>query len=249
MSVYIFKVKYSLAIPDPDMPQPRYHTIIFARTNADGSGIIHHVTGDLVTGMRYESKDGRDPEKSATFFSKEYLGAIPISSYPAAIDQICRQQPPPPRQKSYNAKTNRTEQIKPDGTFYSPANRGRRWLSVLSGRKIKRFRHCMYPVYFEDKSSCRSCVPFFQRPYRLAAVTRWIGRDGLGEMNRTRCDVREGCVTAYSLWLFFSYFFDVYRSFLVCVWLPAYSIVHYPQYMTCPFGGWTANPSRVSYTA
>ncbi|KAI9672987.1 MAG: hypothetical protein M1817_003151 [Caeruleum heppii] len=90
MSINIYKVKYSLPIPDPDMPQPRYHTMIFAQTNADGSGIIHHVTGDLVTGMSYE------------------------------INQICRQQPPPPRQKSYNMKTHRTEQHKPEGGFYGP---------------------------------------------------------------------------------------------------------------------------------
>src|SRR2546423_2374237 len=56
MSFNAFKARYSIAIPDPEMPGPRYHTVIFVATNSDGSGFIHHVTGDLVTGMRYERK-------------------------------------------------------------------------------------------------------------------------------------------------------------------------------------------------
>ena len=50
-------------------------------------GFIHHVTGDLVTGMRYERKIGKIPEESGTFHSKELLGKIQATDYPARVDQ------------------------------------------------------------------------------------------------------------------------------------------------------------------
>lgn len=65
---------------DPDVPGTRYHTVIFVETSADGSGYIHHVTGDLVAGMRYETKPGQRPENSKTFHSREFLGTTPASS-------------------------------------------------------------------------------------------------------------------------------------------------------------------------
>jgi hypothetical protein len=120
MSFNVFKARYSLAIPDPDMPSPRYHTVIFVATNSDGSGFIHHVTGDLVTGMRYERKIGKMPEESGTFHNKELLGKIQAADYPTRVDQVCIAQPPPPPQKRFNPKTSKTEQFKPDGTFYAP---------------------------------------------------------------------------------------------------------------------------------
>ena len=83
-------------------------------------GFIHHVTGDLVTGMRYERKIGKIPEESGTFHSKELLGKIQATDYPARVDQVCTTQPPPPPQKKFNPKTNKTEQFKPEGTFYAP---------------------------------------------------------------------------------------------------------------------------------
>ena len=109
MSFNAFKARYSIAIPDPEMPGPRYYTVIFVATNSDGSGFIHHVTGDLVTGMRYERKIGKIPEESGTFHSKELLGKIQATGYPARVDQVCITQPPPPPQK----RTNKTEQFKP----------------------------------------------------------------------------------------------------------------------------------------
>src|SRR5436309_2301486 len=92
----------------PDMPGPRYHTVVFVATNSDGSGFIHHVTG------------GKAPEESGTFHNKELLGKIQATDYPARVDQVCTTQPPPPPQKRFNPKTNKTEQFKPDGTFYAP---------------------------------------------------------------------------------------------------------------------------------
>ena len=120
MSFNAFKARYSIAIPGPEIPGPRYHTVIFVATNSDNSRFIHHVTGDLVTGMRYERKIGKIPEESGTFHSKELLGKIQATDYPARVDQVCTNQPPPPPQKRFNPKTNKAEQFKPDGTFYAP---------------------------------------------------------------------------------------------------------------------------------
>lgn len=116
----VFKVRYELAMPDPDVPGPRYHTVIFVETDADGSGVIHHVTGDLVSGMKYDWKKARQPELSGTFYNKEHIGYVGSSSYPQSVDQICIAQPAPPRQKAFNTRTLRYEPIKPDGSFYAP---------------------------------------------------------------------------------------------------------------------------------
>lgn len=119
----VYKVRYGpVDPPDPDVPGVRYHNVIFVETDEDGSGIIHHVTGDLVDGMHYERKPSPRPEDDDTrrFYDKEFLGTVLASSHPAAFDEVLRAQPPPPRQKRFNAKTLRTELFKPDGGFYEP---------------------------------------------------------------------------------------------------------------------------------
>ena len=120
MPLEVYKVRYKLAVADPDMPGPRYHTVLFVKNTTNSDGTIHHVTGDLVSGMQYQAKKAKKPEDSQTFHNKELLGTVDASKYPAAFDQICRQQPAPPKQKKYNPATNRTEQVKPNGTFYAP---------------------------------------------------------------------------------------------------------------------------------
>jgi hypothetical protein len=120
MSYNVYKIRYTIAIPDPDMPSPRYHNVIFVETEPNGSGIIHHVTGDITSGMAYDTKKGKRPEESETFYAKEILGTINVSDYPHEMDKVLKAQPPPPKQKSFNIKTMKTEQIKPDGTFYEP---------------------------------------------------------------------------------------------------------------------------------
>lgn len=104
---------------DPDVPGTRYHTVIFVETNADESGFIHHVTGDLVGGMEYERKSSRRPEDSQTFYQKELLGSVLAAAYPESVDGVCRNQRPPPPQKAFNRTTKRTEPVKPDGSFYT----------------------------------------------------------------------------------------------------------------------------------
>jgi hypothetical protein len=114
----VFKVKEHLLLQDPDETSTRYHTVIFVETDQDGSGWIHQVAGDITTGMQYERKRSGKPEASESHYTKQFLGHISVSDYPAAMDTICQSIPPPHKQKAYNAKTNRTEACKADGTFY-----------------------------------------------------------------------------------------------------------------------------------
>ncbi|KAF1842084.1 uncharacterized protein K460DRAFT_370088 [Cucurbitaria berberidis CBS 394.84] len=115
----LYKVQYTLGMQDPLMgSETRYHTVLFVETKADGGGHTFQVNGDLVSGMSYESISGPNPELSQTYFAKTHLGRIRIEDYPERLDGLLQTVPPPPRQRAFNVKTMRTEQIKPDGTFY-----------------------------------------------------------------------------------------------------------------------------------
>lgn len=115
----VYKVQYTLGMQDPMMgDETRYHNILFVETQADGGGQIFHVTGDLVSGMRYESKSGRNPELSQTYHAKTYLGRIRVEDYPTRMDQVLQAVPPPHRQRAFNPTTMKTEQVKADGSFY-----------------------------------------------------------------------------------------------------------------------------------
>lgn len=118
----VYLVRSNLSIVDPDMPAPRYHTAIFVETQPDGSGVLHEVNGDITSseGMRYESKFQTNPEDSSTFYSKEALGVTDAARYPKSFDNVLHQIPPPPQQKAFNSRTNRTEPFKSKDplTFY-----------------------------------------------------------------------------------------------------------------------------------
>ncbi|KAK5171072.1 uncharacterized protein LTR77_004216 [Saxophila tyrrhenica] len=122
-NVYI--VRDGPIMADPDLPGVRYHNTILVETGADGSGVIHHVTGDLVLGFHYERKESPPPELSPTFYSKEFFGTVLASAHPVAFDQVCEAQPPPPRQKAFNMATMKTEPFKADGSFYQPGEQSR----------------------------------------------------------------------------------------------------------------------------
>jgi hypothetical protein len=117
-SFKVFKVKDKLDMPDPEETETRYHTVIFVRTSLDGSGWVHHVTGDITNGMKYERKPGNAPESSEVFHRKDVLGNVQASDYPDAMDRILLLQPPPHPRKAFNIRTYKTEACKPDGTFY-----------------------------------------------------------------------------------------------------------------------------------
>jgi hypothetical protein len=117
----VYKVQYRLGVQDPLMGgEIRYHNVLFVETDTDGGGKIFHVTGDLVSGMRYESKDGKRPDRSETYHAKIYLGRIRIEDYPDRLEQVLRAVPAPHQQRAFNPRTMQTEQIKQDGTFYAP---------------------------------------------------------------------------------------------------------------------------------
>lgn len=115
-----YRVRYKLGIQDPFMgSDTRYHNVLFVETLANKGGQIFQVDGDLVSGMRYESKQEQDPNLSPALHEKIFLGYISTDDYPARLDQVLRTLPPPPRQRAFNVGTMRLEQIKPDGTFFA----------------------------------------------------------------------------------------------------------------------------------
>lgn len=120
----VYIVKSILTMLDLDLPQPRYHTAIFIETEANGSGYVHYVTGDItsVGGMSYEKQFSGLPEQSDTFHAKDLLGVTDASTYPSLWDDLLQQIPPPPRQKAFNLKTMRTEPFKAENPliFYEP---------------------------------------------------------------------------------------------------------------------------------
>ncbi|KAF3911515.1 hypothetical protein ABW20_dc0108166 [Dactylellina cionopaga] len=120
MSYNVYRIEYTIAVPDPDMPSPRYHNVIFVETEANGSGRIHNVIGDVVTGMTYATRLEENPMTSETFFAKHYLGTVRISDYPVTVNETLWAIPPPGKQKSFNPTTMRTEQHKAPGVFYAP---------------------------------------------------------------------------------------------------------------------------------
>ncbi|KAF7548920.1 hypothetical protein G7Z17_g6738 [Cylindrodendrum hubeiense] len=120
----VFKLKFKLAMQDPDMPQPRYHTIIFVETNIPrpGSGFKHHVTGDIVNGMQYESVPYHISDQFEDLASQELIGHAKVSKYPTEWDSLLRTIQPPPKQKAFNIKTMKTEPVKSWAPlrFYQP---------------------------------------------------------------------------------------------------------------------------------
>lgn len=49
----VYKIRDNLMFPDPEAVGPRYHTKLFVLTApSTGDGFIHHVTGNLVLGLK-----------------------------------------------------------------------------------------------------------------------------------------------------------------------------------------------------
>jgi len=116
----VWKVQYRLGLQDPNFNYTRYHTVIFVQTNANGSGRIHHVTGDLVNGMRYENKAGDPPQESETFHARQYLGKVLAANHPAAVDTLLGFLQAPPKQIKFNTATMTYVRCKTDGSLYGP---------------------------------------------------------------------------------------------------------------------------------
>ncbi|KAI1421886.1 hypothetical protein F5Y12DRAFT_664998 [Xylaria sp. FL1777] len=118
----VYMLKFTILFEDPDMPQPRYHHVIFVETEADGSGIKFEVTGDITSGMTYESKPYHNPRHSNTQYTSHFLGYTPCGTVPDQWDALLSQLPPPAKQKAFNIKTMKTEPFKSAEplTFYQP---------------------------------------------------------------------------------------------------------------------------------
>lgn len=109
----VFRVQYTLALRDPDVPYTEYHTVLFVESSPKtGDGTIYHVSGDITSrsGMHYQSKPGKRPEDSETYYGKRLLGMT--NAAPERWHEILRDVKRPPQQKEYNVKRKRTEPFK-----------------------------------------------------------------------------------------------------------------------------------------
>ncbi|KKP07305.1 hypothetical protein THAR02_00629 [Trichoderma harzianum] len=118
----VYKLKFTLAVQDPDMPQPRYHTVVFVETDVDGGGTKFHVIGDITSSISYESTTFHIEENSQPLHSKELLGYTKTVNFKQEWDSILKSLPPPPKQKAFNIETMKTETVKEWDplTFYNP---------------------------------------------------------------------------------------------------------------------------------
>lgn len=161
----VYKVRYSLAKPDDDLPNARYYTVIFVETDpSTEAGIVHHVTGNLVKGMSYTYKFVSKPERSLSFHSKDFIGVTAHPSDPLAFNRICEAVPPPPKQIAFNSSTGMMEQIKPNGRFYAPGEPVAplsKWTEWVEERAIPALRRAgvlrdVYPNLPHSSSSSSS---------------------------------------------------------------------------------------------
>ncbi|OAA65295.1 hypothetical protein SPI_02082 [Niveomyces insectorum RCEF 264] len=138
----VWKLRFHLAMQDPDTTGIRYHTSIFVETggaddHADGAGtgagrgVVFHVVGDVTAGMTYETKHTDPPEETENFYAKTLLGHAAAGTFPTQWNLLLRGIPPPGKQKAFNPATMRTEPVKSWGrdgdwghsepAFYAPS--------------------------------------------------------------------------------------------------------------------------------
>ena len=71
------------------------HQAFFLETNTtDGSGEIHHATGSVAAGFKYEGMAKQKPDTSRTFSGKKLLGKLDTTKQQQFID-ICKRIPAP----------------------------------------------------------------------------------------------------------------------------------------------------------
>ncbi|KAI1827504.1 hypothetical protein F4861DRAFT_536071 [Xylaria intraflava] len=102
----VYKVKSTLALPDPHMPPGRLHHAIHVQTKQDGAGTLYNVVGDVTStgGMTYESEETGDPTTLETFHSRELLGYTHSDTHPDQWNEVLSSLPTPPQQKAPNPK-------------------------------------------------------------------------------------------------------------------------------------------------
>ncbi|KAF4615581.1 hypothetical protein G7Y89_g15294 [Cudoniella acicularis] len=90
---------------------PRDHHTIFVETEADSSGHIFQVTGNIQQGMTHEFKRAKKPEDSYSFVSKTLVGTVTKENYPQ-IATICTGITPPHKQFNGPRKINPSEPLR-----------------------------------------------------------------------------------------------------------------------------------------
>jgi hypothetical protein len=114
----VYKIQYHLSLQDPSFTYTRYHTVLFIETDPDGGGRNHHVTGDLASGMSYQSRVDRPLEQDETFHAREYLGRVHAADYPASVEKILAGLEPPGKQRVFSAAKMVYVRCEADRTVY-----------------------------------------------------------------------------------------------------------------------------------
>lgn len=82
---------------------PLNHVAIFVETETDGSGLIFHVTGNILSGMKYEKQASDRPDNSTSFIagSQRLIGTLQKSKL-CDFESACESVPVPGAQLKLN---------------------------------------------------------------------------------------------------------------------------------------------------
>ncbi|PVI03103.1 hypothetical protein DM02DRAFT_500692, partial [Periconia macrospinosa] len=80
-----------------ELGAPRNHHAIFVETNADSSGYMYQVTGNIQTGMAFGHRETEKPEDSPLFIEKSPIGTAAEGDY-EKIREIVETIAPPGKQ-------------------------------------------------------------------------------------------------------------------------------------------------------
>lgn len=89
---------------------PRNHHAILVNTNTDSNGFAFQMTGDIQRDTVFDRKNTEEPNESASFVAKEYIGTI-------SKNDIAQVQPvvkilPPPKQFERASRLNPSEPLR-----------------------------------------------------------------------------------------------------------------------------------------
>ncbi|OIW30982.1 hypothetical protein CONLIGDRAFT_574293, partial [Coniochaeta ligniaria NRRL 30616] len=80
-----------------------HHAIYVETEKTIGNGMLYHVEGNLLVGMRLECKPAKDPRKSITGVSSQHIGWITAQNHDSdRMKEICSTVPPPAAQLNLN---------------------------------------------------------------------------------------------------------------------------------------------------
>lgn len=103
---------------------PNDHHALFVRIDThddSGDGILFHVVGSVMNGMKYECKSTPDPRSSISYKNMKLIGTVSVTNY-FRIEQICESIPAP--QKQFNG----FKRISPS----EPLRRCQQWIAEVT---------------------------------------------------------------------------------------------------------------------